>query len=200
MSLRIPATFANWKITISNNGGGASARSSIALGTYNNGDLTATSVARVANLMRDNLKTLWDNNWEVGPIHVNETSAAGVEKAWDDYTEEAGTHSADVYAGPQIAHVVKKGTGLAGKQHRGRVYLPGVPQGYLGEDGGINPTRTAEVDAAFAALFTAVNADAAIGDLVLLHDESTPGLLVPDILIGFVTSPQSGTMRPRNRR
>lgn len=199
MALVIPDDCANWLVTILNTGGGASQKSSIGFGTSNASALDQTIVDRVSNLFRDNLKTMWDNNWGVGPIHVVERQGNFV-YVWDNTTAELGTHSADTYAPPQVATVVSKQTGISGRSKRGRLYLPGVPAGYVGEDGNLNPAHVTAVQAAIDATFIAVIGDAAINTMALFHDESSPNPEAWDIIQSFRVRTVAGTMRPRLRR
>lgn len=197
--LIIPEGYANWILAVDNNGAGVSARSTFALATdVLGGVLSQTDVNRIANIFRDSFKPLWDNGWEVGPVKVYEGTNIGA-RVWEDPTQETCTHSADTYAPPQIAHVVSKGTGFVGRKYRGRCYLPGVPQGYAGEGGGLNPTRQAEVNAQLFALETALFADSKIEILYLLHDDQTPSVPDPTPISSLLCRDYLGTMRPRNR-
>lgn len=199
MPLNIEPDFANWIIRIRNTGGGISSNNTIAIGTHNVAPLDQTSVARVANLMRDALKTLYDAAWELGPIHVVEGDSP-VNRIWDDTIVEPGTHAADVYAPPNVATIVSKQTGLAGKSLRGRFYLPGVPQGFVGEGGGINPTHVTAVQTAVDLLKSTVIADAAVDYLALFHDEPSSPQVTPHQIDNFLVRTVAGTMRPRLRR
>lgn len=199
MPLVIPEGFGNIVLKIQNTGGGQSSVNSIALGVSTTGTFGQTEFNSLSNIMRDGLKTLWDNGWFVGPTHGNFTFG-GLPIVFDDTTTEVGTHTADTYAPPQIANVVTKSTGLAGRQFRGRVYLPGVPLGSAGEDGNINPAYTTSVNAAFAALRTALIADAACDQVVLFHDSTSPGTHTPNNILSFTSRVKVATMRPRQRR
>lgn len=198
MSLVIPDQHSNWRITINNVAGGLSARSSVSIATKNTADLTQTDVNRIANLFRDGLKVCWDNQWSVGPVHVNET-ADGSFKVWDDATTEAGTATANTYLPPAPAYVVSKNTGFAGRSQRGRLYLPGV-QDNVGEDGVLDTTDQSNKQTAMTNLLAAVDADASVDYCVLLHDEETSVEATPTRITSFTVRSLIGTMRPRMRR
>lgn len=197
--LYIQDNCANFTLTIRNTAGGLSARNTISLGCAIDGSMNQGDVDRISNIFRDNLKTLYDSQWELGPTHVLHRFGGDL-YSWDDSTAEAGTHAADTYSPPQCATIVSKLSLFAGRRYRGRFYLPGVPDGYAGEDGVINPTWVSTVQTAVDALKTALLADAAVLVLVLFH---TPGVdPTPDatVLDHFTVRTVMGTQRPRLRR
>lgn len=199
MGLVINDLTSNWHITITNSGGGASAVSSVAIGTLNDNPLTQTIVDRVANLMRDGLKPFWDSGWTVGPVHVVE-NVAGDMFVWDNTATEAGTNGAAVYASPAVSLVVSKVTGLLGKAHRGRFYLPGIQESNVDEAGIIDAGAVTAYQAIIDAFKTSVVGDGAIGNLCLFHDESSPGDHSADVITSLLVRNVVGNMRPRQRR
>lgn len=199
MALVIPNGYSNWLVTITNSAGGISSRSSIAIGIFDNIPLTQGDVGRVANLMRDGLTPAFDNGWTIGPVHVVE-GTAGIPKVWDDTGTEAGTHTAQVYAPPGLAYVISKQTGLSGRAHRGRIYLPGVEEANVDEAGLVVGAQVNNLQGWFDDLFDNLVADAAVESLALFHDESTPGDLDPDVITSFLARNIVGSMRPRQRR
>lgn len=200
MPLVIPENYANLTLRIRNTGGGISQNNSISIGIkcllnpWGQGEVNA-----VSNTCRDALKGLYDNAWELGNTHVI-YGTGGVPAVFDDTTVELGTHAADVYAPPNCATIVSKQTGLAGRSKRGRFYLPGVPQGFIGEGGGLNPTHVTTVQAVVNALQTALEAEAAVDNLVLFHDSDSGGDTTPTAITSFLVRTVAGTMRPRLRR
>lgn len=199
MSLVIPSGYANFHITFQNTAGGLSSRSSVAYGALLNAPLTQADVGRIANILRDGHTPLVDNGWLLGPTHVNETQG-GVAKVWDDTGTEAGVASAALYPGPATALLVSKVTGLAGRQHRGRVYLPGLREDAYDEGGVLNGADVNSRQVIMDAFRTAFVADAAINFMVVFHDSSTPGLLAPNEVLNLLVRNVVGTMRPRQRR
>lgn len=199
MPLVIPDGHANWHVDIVNSSASDSGRSSVAFGTNLFGPLTQTIVDRVANLFRDGIKPIYDNSWFVGGVRVLENDA-GTMKAWEQGLGEAGTASARDCCPPATSHVVSKRTGLAGKAHRGRLYLPGVPEGDVDEAGTLSNGYVTAIQTVLDSLQTAVEGDAAIVNLCLFHDDSTPGALPPDQVLSLQLKSTVGTMRPRQRR
>lgn len=199
MALVIPPNYSNWTITLTNASGGSSAESSVSCGAATNGLLTQTDVNRVANIWRDGLKAGWDSGWTVGPVHVVENDS-GVYKVWDDNTQEAGTATAAVYSPPSVSIIVSKNTGLRGRAHRGRMYMPGVVETSVGEDGRLDSGYVTAWQTLVDNLHTALLADASIFSLSLLHSETSPVANDPDILENFHVQTVVGTMRPRQRR
>lgn len=199
MALVIPNNESNWTITITNSGGGASAKSTISLGLLQTGDLDQTIVDRVANIFRDQLKPFWDSGWSVGPVHVVENDGS-VDKIWDNTATEVGTNGAAVYASPAVAIVVSKQTGLRGRKYRGRFYLPGIAEANVDESGTIDSSALAAYQTIIDALKTALIADAAIVQLRLFHDESAGLGDISHEITNLLVRSTVGTMRPRQRR
>lgn len=199
MPLVVAPGYDNWTVTVQNTGGGASGQNSFSLGTQHTTPLGGTDVSRIANLFRDALTPLLDNGWLLGPVHVV-TNVGGVLQVADDTGTEAGTASAAVYASPAVAHVVTKNTGLLGRSQRGRIYFPGVPEADVDEGGILAGARVNAVTAAFEDLRADLIADAAIDNVVLLHDSESPGDHTPTVIASMFCRTVVGTMRPRQRR
>lgn len=198
MSLLIAEDCANFQITITNAAGGLSSRSSIAIALKLTGQMVGGDFARLANIMRDGLKPIWDNQWSVGPIHVNENIGLTILTA-DDNIVEAGTDAAGTYLTPAIAYVVSKQTNIAGRRFRGRFFLPGVPDA-VDEAGVIPGAVVTSIQGILDTLWTNLNADASVEYVALLHDESTPNSHIPTEINRFLLRDIVGTMRPRQRR
>lgn len=199
MALVIPALGVNCIVSINNGTGGDSGDSSIAFGI----ERTAagwgqTDANRVANLFRDGLKGLWDSTWAVGPVRF--IFGPLPYTVLEDTTTELGTGTAAVYSPPAVSLIVSKKTAFIGRQHRGRVYLPGVPETLVDDSGLLDATYVSDVQTLFNALFTSINADASVAQLELFHDSETPGALAPTPLSSFLVRNVVGTMRPRQRR
>lgn len=199
MALVIPENCANWRITLTNGSGGQSAKNTIAIATDVLDVLSQADMARISNIFRDNLLTLLDNSWIAGPVDVVYRQD-GILRQANDTGTEAGTHAAEAYAPPAIAHVVQKRTGLVGRSHRGRLYFPGVPEADVGEDGVIDGARVNEVTTAFTDLRTALRGDASITEVLLLHDEDTATDTDFDVVLELGCTTIVGGMRPRQRR
>jgi hypothetical protein len=198
MAYRIPAGYGLQIMTIDNNNGGSSALSTIRTGFSFSGD-ASTIEPLLANATRDGLKVLWDNGWLVGPT-ATYFNIAGTLVRVDNSTQEAGTATAADYASPAVSTIVKTNTNIVGRQHRGRIYLPGVPETLINEAGILDATYVNDVQTAMTNWLTAFNAVSGVGDMVLLHDEETPGDPAPDVIASLVVRSVVGTMRPRQRR
>lgn len=200
MALLIPPGYANLTLTITNANGGASGVSSVALGfkcllaPWDQGNVNA-----VSNLVRDGLTPRYDNGFTLGPTHVV-LNDGGTLKAFDDTGTEAGTHSAYAAAPPATAIIVSKQTGLVGRRHRGRLFMPAPDEGQVDDAGVLNGTERNLWQTTMDDLRTSLLASASVDDLVLFHDESTPGASSPDVITSFVVRNVVGTMRPRQRR
>ena len=97
---------------------------------------------------------------------------------------------------PQVAWLVRKVTGFGGRTGRGRMFLPGVPEGYVDNDGsvvGANASLlTDEPEAWRIAL-------AGVGLIpTLLHGPNSP-VSSPIPITEFVVDPRTATQRRRLR-
>lgn len=199
MSLVIENGIANWIITIQNSNGGTSSLSSVAIATSLDSALDQSAVDRIANVHRDGLKGAWDNGWSVGPVKAYEREA-GVLHIWENGTTEAGTATAADYASPAVSWIVHKGTSLAGRQFRGRMYMPGVIETKVGEDGLLDATYRSDLQTVISTWWANLLADAAINAVRLLHDSSSPGSHASNVITDLIVQNRVGTMRPRQRR
>lgn len=97
---------------------------------------------------------------------------------------------------PNCAFLVQKRTGLGGRRNRGRFYLPA---GFgVGEDS--VPITGVMAEAQRAALDTRINnAMFNATDLVLFHDELTPGGTVPTPITSLIMQARLATVRRRLR-
>lgn len=190
--------FSNWTVTITNGSGGASAVNTVSLGIAYEGDLDQSAVDAIANIFRDSLTPLYDNSWILGPVHVRGGGDPGF--VFDSAGTEAGTDSSTAYASPAIAHVCSKQTGIPGRKFRGRFYLPGVPEADVDESGTLAGSRVNDVNAALVTLQTDLLAVGPLADIVLFHDEESPGSHQPTSIANIVCRTVVGTMRPRQRR
>lgn len=108
-----------------------------------------------------------------------------------------GSHQGDVTAdgaSPQVAYLVRKTTGLAGREHRGRMYWPGCDEQSITASGAIAPTALTNLqtnaDDFLAALLAADH------PMILLHtDIGTP----VDTVVSLKVDPKCATQRRRLR-
>ena len=199
MPLVIPESYMNLTLTITNSSAGASARSSVSLGMRITGTFGQTEFARIANLMRDGLTPRYDNTWTMGPTH-GVFKTGGLLLAFDDTGTEAGTHAAQGMLPPAVALVVSKHTGLVGRAHRGRMYMPGLDEAKVTEDGIVDGAEVNAWQASMDALHAALLADTAVDQIALFHDTTSPFAGTADPISNFIVRNVVGNMRPRQRR
>lgn len=98
---------------------------------------------------------------------------------------------------PQVSVIMNKATALGGRSGRGRMFIPGLPEGLVNPAGVIDGTTIANWNAA-AEDFVDALTTALLGP-VLLHGPDSP-LTVPTPLTSITTSSKVGTQRDRLRR
>jgi hypothetical protein len=98
------------------------------------------------------------------------------------------------------AYLIRKNTALGGRRHRGRMYLPGVGEASVNDNGVLTQARTEEINPAVGNWLAALRASAAVVDMVLLHASSplspTPA---PTAVTSLAVQPQIATQRRRLR-
>lgn len=152
---------------------------------------------RVANLFRDNLKLFYDTSWSIGPTKFYFDNGGGL-AVLEDPTTELGTQTATAYCPPNVAYIVKKTTALAGARNRGRCYMPGMPEADVDENGRLAGAFITGVNGLLATFFAAINADAAVDTMTLVHTTESGGGDTP--ITALTVQPVCGTQRPRLRR
>jgi hypothetical protein len=99
----------------------------------------------------DNMKSRIDSDVLMGPLHVQQGTASGINSG-DGTSSGAGTAGSSAPT-PQVAVLVKKQTGVGGRANRGRFYLPwAVDESGLDQAGNIDPTVVTAVNTACAGL------------------------------------------------
>jgi hypothetical protein len=98
---------------------------------------------------------------------------------------------------PQTAALVQKVTGVGGRQGRGRMYVPGIPETNFASDGSMSSGNQALWQTALNSLVTAMNA----ADLppALLHSPAGP-IVAPFPITGLLIQGKAATQRRRIRR
>lgn len=97
---------------------------------------------------------------------------------------------------PNVAGLIRKNTGFGGRTGRGRMYLPGLPDNQVQEDGDLTPTWLTSLETVFGDFY--VNLLAANCPPVLLHAPGSP-VGAPMPLTGFTVDPKVATQRGRLR-
>lgn len=189
--MTIPANYGEFSFI--HTGGGIEGEAVCTLGFANTTDKSAVACAEDGYLA-------WANVVEGSMIEDIVFTSCKVKLGPDDtgdFAEFAGSVIGDQgndAAGPQVAILVSKVTGVGGRKGRGRCFLPGPPDVLDTSTGEYDPAFVLQVQGVMDALLTELDTQ----DLPahLLH--STPGFPFP--ITGFVVRTRSGTQRRRNRR
>lgn len=102
---------------------------------------------------------------------------------------------------PQVAYLLQKSTGLAGRANRGRMYIPGTREAIVNSDGNIISTDLATMQTGASAFL----ADLATNNvpMYILHDppKEPPGAPAPDptLVTALNVAPKVATQRRRLR-
>jgi hypothetical protein len=156
----------------------------------------ATDPAAVAEGIHDSWRTtiltVQNDDCVLDTVRVkfgpNDTGGFG------EYTDPTGGGQVGDGVPAQVAVLCKKNTNLGGRQGRGRMYIPGLDETTVGENGSIAPGTVVlwqtEVDAFEAALGPATDG------MVLLHGNS----LSPTEVTSLVIDGRVATQRRRLRR
>jgi hypothetical protein len=98
-------------------------------------------------------------------------------------------------AAPQAQGLIQKRSGLIGRAHRGRLFIPDMAEAQVGDDGTISAGGLTLLDDIGAA-WASISALGSFGSACILHRGPSP---VPD-LCGFFTSSKVATLRGRYER
>lgn len=119
------------------------------------------------------------------------------------FTEDhaGGNTGATVIAPQNVAFLVHKRTALAGRHGRGRLFLPGVPEGSVDNVGNVLAGTLTGFNAALATWRTDIAADVNFVGMVVLHDDAsispTPA---PTLVTSISMDPVVATQRRRLRK
>lgn len=128
-------------------------------------------------------------------IRFLEGQASGPPVVWEGTQAPVVGTNAGPALPPNCAFLVRKRTGLAGRQHRGRMYLPACLG--VGEDS--VPSTGVMLEAQRVVLQGRVNTGFATGDKVILHDSLSPGALSPTLITSLHLDHRLATQRRRLR-
>lgn len=118
----------------------------------------------------------------------------GGSSRFDFVRDQDGTYSGTA-ASPQVAVLVKKASGLGGRENRGRMFCPGAPENQLEPGGGLGSTYRGQVQVTVDDLLDDLpNAPANIDQMVILHRE---GGGLPTIVTQLVVDPLVATQKRR---
>lgn len=107
----------------------------------------------------------------------------------------AGARSASL-AGPQVQGLLKKVTALSGRKFRGRMFIPDMTESQVGDIGAIDGTGQALLQAIADAWQSLTGTPAALGEMVLLHTDST----APTPFAFMQVQTKVATLRKRYKR
>lgn len=139
----------------------------------------------------DTFQPTLHNSYRINRIEVRDNVVA-----LDEPVALQGTVSGTV-APPQIAALVSMRSALIGKEHRGRMYWPGVLlDQHVQDDGSILPDRLDTLNLVLDILKASLEELFVPATLVVLHGTE----LVPTEVTTAVVQGQTATMRRRNRR
>lgn len=166
----------------------------------------ADAASRLSTAWFSNIIPILADNYSydsVSWIDLNSvTGATGVHTR----TPASGTSTGTVSTPPSSGYLVTKGFVGSGRTFRsGRVFMPGLPEGAVDEDGIVSSTNRTTVTAAFTAFLAAFNASAPVAGiascfLVVAHSPSIEvtetktrrvpdpnGVLAASLISGFTT-------------
>lgn len=95
------------------------------------------------------------------------------------------------------AYLVRKLTASGGRRNRGRMFIPGVPEGNVIANGEITSAWRTTVQTALSNFYASIFGLANVDDLVLFHD-SAP--FTPTVITDLVLQNKIATQRRRMRR
>lgn len=113
------------------------------------------------------------------------------------YSEVVNSSATGGAAVPNVAFLIRKGTGQGGRAGRGRCYVPGVPEENVLDGGGLNGATVLQITADWANFMGKV----VLEDLnpVLLHGVGSP-LTSPTLITSWECDSTVATQRRRLRR
>lgn len=190
--MTIPAGFG--QISVEHSGGGIVGSAFWTLGFDNNASDTAADIADYINttlIGGDYLDCLSSSVFFVG-VHVKLGPDATGPSAFEANGNN-GTVGGNA-APPNIAGLVHKNTSLGGRQGRGRLFVPGLAEAFLAQDGLI----TSEYSGLLQTLFTGLGGSMILNSLppMLLHADA----LSPTAIDTLTVDPMVATQRRRLRR
>lgn len=159
--------------------------------------LNQADMDRLSNVFRDNLKVMVDSGWSIGPCSLL-YQTVGLRLTLENTATEAGTATAAVYSPDNVSVIISKKSLFAGRSGRGRVYFPPVPESLVDEAGQLDSTYVSDLQTQATTLLGAVNADASVVNMVILHEEGST--LANYTVASLLVRNTIGTVRKRIRR
>lgn len=169
---------------------------------FTNPPNAATATGLFNNFLASVLPT-FHSSYQLVRVHILYQSDSAHQLAYDSTPSPAQGLSTDTPAPQNVAYLVKKQTGFAGRRYRGRTYVPGVSEANIGVSGILLPGFVTGVQNAWNAVLTYWNS---VGNPVLIHStqftEPEPPVTppAPTRITGLLVDPLVATQRRRLRR
>lgn len=194
MSDRIPVGYAELHIHFRLDGDPETMISSIGLQLVSSPDFVALSSS--IDLACANFSDYITNQYLIGPHVLEVGTVDGTFPLNTIGAAVAGVGLGD--ATPQnTAYLVRKTTVLGGRRNRGRMYIPGIPEGSINGVGVIDAATVVAFQASLVAFFTEILDSDQVLAFVLFH-ETAP--FDPTQISDLQIQPQCATQRRRLRR
>lgn len=165
--------------------------------TFGLGDVGASSPIALGEIIFD----AWNSSDIMGSFSTNVTMSSVYVKFGPnttgpsaEYFGESDTGIGGAAAPPNVSVLVAKVTAAGGRKGRGRMFVPGFPEGLIDAGGIVNPTQLTSLQAAFDDFYDTITG--LDFPLVLLHGDST----TPTTITSFVVQNLVATQRRRLRR
>jgi|SRR4249919_63791 len=132
--------------------------------------LTGTQAMNLLAAIANATRTLWDNTIHIASMHVL-IGNDGPPMAVDASSSIVGSRTFTSTLPPNVTWLLKRITAFAGKQYRGRLYIPFVPDAGADNAGRLSGTEFTTLSAVAAALnaIPGGTPDTGISSWVVLH-------------------------------
>lgn len=157
----------------------------------------SSDLAAARDAWGDTLLVLQSAAWKLAKVVAYEGATGGV-LTHELLVNEPGDNTESSASVPQVAVLIRKVTGAAGRANRGRMFVPGALESSMLPNGELDTTPHAAWQSAATALFTALGAMGA--QPFLLHSPPKVGSTPPPTAItSFSVDATSATQRRRIR-
>jgi hypothetical protein len=195
LSARIPPGFAELWLAWSTSGDAEQMFTSIGLDLATGVTPSQTNTDALTAIARSALDDICSADYQVGGGHI-----IWGQDGSDIRIDSANNLVTGLTAGsalpPNCAYLVRKLTDLGGRRARGRMFIPGVPEGTVGANGVLTGAGLTAVNTAVLALLTNLEGNAAVEGLVLFHDTAP---FTPTPITSLEAQSKIATQRRRMR-
>ena len=159
---------------------------------------TAADAADCLNAWQTAVKPLWDAEVVISRC-VALVGNDGPPFRYDVTSSVTGTRSSVVIAPPNVTYLVRKTTAFAGRQYRGRMYLPYVNSVGITQTGALQSSELTVLTTAMNAITSnLIGATPNVSNLVLLHSDPLSGGPPPPTVIASLSA--QATVATQRRR